>query len=103
VLGAFAALVVAGTRVARRARDPFTLLVAFAMTALIALPAAVNAGVVMGVVPTTGFTLPFLSFGGSSLLTCSLALGILLRIAAREAPARPRRVAGAAPRGLLAS
>jgi cell division protein FtsW len=103
VLGAFAALVVAGTRVARRARDPFTLLVAFAMTALIALPAAVNAGVVMGVVPTTGFTLPFLSFGGSSLLTCSLALGILLRIAAREAPAHPRRVAGAAPRGLVAS
>jgi cell division protein FtsW len=103
VLGAFAALVVAGTRVARRARDPFTLLVAFAMTALIALPAAVNAGVVMGVVPTTGFTLPFLSFGGSSLLSCSLALGILLRIAAREAPARPRRVAGAAPRGLVAS
>jgi cell division protein FtsW len=103
VLGAFAALVVAGTRVARRARDPFTLLVAFAMTALIALPAAVNTGVVMGVVPTTGFTLPFLSFGGSSLLSCSLALGILLRIAAREAPACPRRVAGAAPRGLVAS
>ena len=103
VLGAFAALVLAGTRVARRARDPFILLVAFAMTTLIALPAAVNAGVVMGVVPTTGFTLPFLSFGGSSLLSCSLALGILLRIAAREAPVRPRRVAGAAPRGLVAS
>jgi cell division protein FtsW len=103
VFALFAALLVIGTRVARRAPDRFALLVAFAMTASITLPAAVNAGVVMGVLPTTGFTLPFLSFGGSSLITCSLALGVLLRIAAHEAPARPARVAGAAPRGLVAS
>jgi len=103
VLGAFAALIVAGTRIARRARDPFALLVAFGMMALIAVPAAVNAAVVMGLLPTTGFPLPFLSLGGNSLLVCSLALGILLRIASREAAPRERRVAGAAPRGLVAS
>ena len=88
VLGAFAALVVAGTRIARCAREPFALLAAFGMTSLIAVPAAVNAGVVMGLLPTTGFTLPFLSFGGTSFLVCSLALAILLRIATHESSGR---------------
>jgi len=95
VLGAFAALTLAGLRVARRAADPFAQLLAFAMTAFIALPAAVNAAVVMGVLPTTGFTLPFLSFGSNSLVVCTLALGVLLRIASVEAaaagPLRRRR------------
>lgn len=89
VLGAFGALVVAGLRVARRAKSPFPMLVAFAMTALVALPAAVNAGVAMGVLPTTGFTLPFLSVGSNSLVVCGLAMGILLRIGAVEAPPGP--------------
>jgi cell division protein FtsW len=98
VLGAFAALVVAGLRVARRAREPFVVLVAFAMTALVAVPAAVNAGVAMGVLPTTGFALPFLSVGSNSLVMCALAVGILLRIASYEAPPAHPRLAGAASR-----
>ncbi len=101
VLGAFAALALAGLRVARRARDPFALLAAFGMTVLIAVPAGVNAGVVMGLLPTTGLTLPFLSFGSNSLLTTALAVGMLLRIARHEAPPQPLRVRGAAPRGLV--
>jgi cell division protein FtsW len=101
VLGLFAALVVAGTRVALRARDPFTLLVAFGMTTLLALPAVVNAGVVMGLLPTTGFPLPFVSYGSNALLVCGLALGQLLRIGVWEAPLREPRVGGASPRGLL--
>jgi cell division protein FtsW len=98
VLGAFAAFVVAGTRIARRARDPFALLTAFGMTALIALPALVNAAVVMGLAPTKGFTLPFLSYGGNSLLVCALAVGILLRVGAFEARPEPRRIGAAASR-----
>jgi cell division protein FtsW len=101
VLGAFAALVVAGTRIAARAADPFSQLLAFGMTALIAIPAVINAAVVMGVLPTTGFTLPFISFGANSLIVCSIAIGILLRIASHEVPVRRRRVADASPRGLL--
>jgi cell division protein FtsW len=101
VLGAFAALVVAGTRVAGRARDPFCQLLAFGMTALVALPAVVNTGVVMGLLPTTGFTLPFVSFGANSLVVCSFAVGVLLRIASHEAPPERSRVASASPRGLL--
>jgi cell division protein FtsW len=85
VLGAFAAFVWAGTRIAQRASSPFASLVAIAMTASIGIPAAINAAVVMGSIPTTGFTLPFVSFGGNSLLACSLAVGILLRIGSYEA------------------
>jgi len=98
VLGAFAAFIVAGTRIARRARDPFALLTAFGMTALVALPAIVNAAVVMGLAPTKGFTLPFLSYGGNSLLVCALAVGILLRLASCEAAPEARRIGAAAAR-----
>jgi len=101
VLGCFAALVVAGTRIARRAGDPFCQLLAFGMTAMIAVPAAVNASVVMGLLPTTGFTLPFISFGANSLVFCAIGIGILLRIGAREGAPQQHRVAHAAPRGLL--
>jgi cell division protein FtsW len=98
VLGAFAAFVWAGVQIARRAQEPLSALVAIGMTSLIGIPAAVNAGVVMGLLPTTGFTLPFVSYGGNSLLICSLAVGILLRVGAREAaPAQPR-ISGASRR-----
>jgi cell division protein FtsW len=91
VLGAFAAFVWAGVRIAQRAQEPFAALVAIGMTSLIGIPAAVNAAVVMGLLPTTGFTLPFVSYGGNSLLICSLAVGILLRVGACEAaPIQPR-------------
>ncbi len=98
VLGAFAALVWAGARIARRAREPLAALVAIGMTALIGIPAAINASVVMGLLPTTGFTLPFVSYGGNSLLVCSLALGVLLRIGACEAAPAPTRISGASRR-----
>jgi len=98
VLGAFAGFAWAGTRIAKRAREPFAALVALAMTSLIGIPAAVNAGVVMGLLPTTGFTLPFVSYGGNSLLICSLAVGILLRIGACEAAPVQTRISGASRR-----
>jgi len=91
VLGLFAALALAGVRVALRAHEPFAQLVAFAMTAFLALPAAVNAAVVMGLLPTTGFTLPFLSFGSNSLLVCALSVGVLLRVASEQTARTPRR------------
>jgi cell division protein FtsW len=98
VLGAFAAFVWAGVRIAQRAQEPFTALVAIGMTSLIGIPAAVNAGVVMGLLPTTGFTLPFVSYGGNSLLICSLAVGILLRVGACEAAPIQPRISGASRR-----
>jgi len=98
VLGAFAALVWAGMRIAQHAREPLAALVALGMTTLIGIPALVNASVVMGLLPTTGFTLPFVSYGGNSLLICSLAIGILLRVGACEAAPTPTRISGASRR-----
>ncbi len=96
VLGAFAALCFAGLRIARRARTPFALLAASACTAIVVVPALCNAAVVMGLVPTKGLTLPFLSHGTNSLLCTALAIGILLR-AGRE-PYSPPRTHSAARR-----
>jgi len=101
VLGSFAALTISGLRIAGRARDPFVRLVACGMTMAIVVPAAVNAAVVMGVLPTTGFTLPFLSYGRVSIVTCGLAVGILLRIGAFEAAPTAAKVAGAARRRVV--
>ncbi len=101
VIGAFAALLLGGLRVARRARDRFSLLVAFATTLFLTLPAAVNAAVVMGLLPTKGLAMPFLSYGRSSTLACFTALGLLLGIARREAAPIPPAIAGAGRRGLL--
>jgi len=102
VLGAFASLITAGTAIAMRARDPFATQMAFGMTALVGLPAAINAAVVMGLLPTTGFTLPFVSFGANSMLMCAVAVGILLRISAVEAAPQTVRISGAARRRSVA-
>jgi cell division protein FtsW len=95
VLGAFAALAVAGLRIALRARDSFAMLLAVAMTALLTVPALLNAAVVMGVVPTKGLTLPFLSYGRTSLVVSFLAVGVLLGIGRREGRAPAPQVARA--------
>ena len=84
VLGAFAALWLAGTRAARRATDRLDLLCAFGMVTLLTVPAFLNASVVMGLVPTKGLTLPFLSYGRTSLVVSCFALGILLGVARRH-------------------
>jgi cell division protein FtsW len=86
VLGAFAALWTAGTRAARRATDRFDLLVGFAMVTLLTIPAFLNASVVMGLVPTKGLTLPFLSYGRTSLVMSCFDLGLLLGVARRHPP-----------------
>ncbi|MEB2346023.1 MAG: putative peptidoglycan glycosyltransferase FtsW [Deltaproteobacteria bacterium] len=100
VLGCFAALLAAGVRVAARARTRFAFLVAFSMTALVAVPGAINAAVVMGMVPPTGLTLPFVSYGRSSLLVSFAAVGILLGISRREGARREEAPVRAARKGV---
>jgi cell division protein FtsW len=101
VLGAFAALLVAGVRIALRCRQRFAMLLAFGMTGLIAVPALVNAAVVMGLAPTKGLTLPFLSYGRSSLLVCCVTLGVLASVARSQAQAERSAGNGSHPRGLV--
>ncbi|NNL67079.1 MAG: FtsW/RodA/SpoVE family cell cycle protein, partial [Myxococcales bacterium] len=95
VLGAFAALLVGGTRIARRAESQFGALLAFGMTSLLVVPAVVNAAVVTGLVPTKGMALPFLSYGRTGIVMCFVALGILLGVGVRDARPRSQPVRGA--------
>ena len=82
VLALFGVVVWRGIRVALRAPDLFGTYVAFGLTMLIGLQTLINMGVVTGLLPTKGLTLPFFSYGGSSLICTMLAVGILLHISA---------------------
>jgi cell division protein FtsW len=78
-----------GARIAVGAPDDFGKLLALGLSLLIVVQAFINIGVVTGSLPTTGIPLPFISYGGSSLLTCMIASGILLNISRyREAAFR---------------
>jgi cell division protein FtsW len=76
----FAVLVWRGLRIGLRAPDPFGAYLALGLTVLLATETLVNLGVVTGLLPTKGLPLPFISFGGSALLSTMLAAGILLNI-----------------------
>ena len=85
--GTFALLVVFGLllwkgfAIARRCADPFGKLLAAGITLLLGLQMGVNIGMAMGLFPTKGATLPFISAGGSSLLCSLAAVGLLLSVA----------------------
>jgi len=84
VIAAFAAFAFAGFTIALRARDPYGKLLAAGITSLVCGQAAVNLGAVLGIAPLTGIPLPFVSFGGTSLLVLLASVGILLNIAVDE-------------------
>jgi rod shape determining protein RodA len=70
--------------VASRARDSFGVLLAFGLTAMIFCQVLVNIGMATGSLPVVGITLPFFSYGGSSLLASMLAVGLLMNISMRR-------------------
>lgn len=80
-----------GLRTALRAPDNFGMLLAIGITSIVVLQAILNAAVVVAIAPPTGVTLPFVSYGGSSLVTMMGAVGILLSIGrfSGENPAKP--------------
>jgi len=108
VIGGFAAFAVAGFRIALGCRDRFGKLLAAGITALVSGQAAVNLAAVLGIAPLTGIPLPFVSYGGSSLVVLLVGVGILLNIAVNgevvrarmpDRGRRDRRARAAGPRG----
>lgn len=90
ILGLFALLAFRGLRIGRRAPDPFGALLACGITCWLVAQAAINIGSVANAIPFTGVPLPFVSFGGSSLVTSLAAVGILLNISRHTTrPAQP--------------
>jgi len=83
IIALFAILVGAAYQVHRRTTDVFGSLVALGIGVWIGIQAMVNIGVTLGVLPNKGLTLPFVSYGGSSLLVMLCATGMLLSIAAK--------------------
>ncbi|MFN0051711.1 MAG: FtsW/RodA/SpoVE family cell cycle protein [Planctomycetales bacterium] len=77
----YVVLVGLGLRIATATREPFGRLLAVGIVTLLATQATINSGMTVGLLPITGITLPLVSYGGSSLLFTSLALGLLTNIA----------------------
>jgi cell division protein FtsW len=73
-----------GIRIALRAPDRYGFLVSGGITAMIMINALVNAGVAVNLLPTTGLTFPFLSYGGSSLIVQLIGVGILMNISSQK-------------------
>ena len=85
VVGLYAMIVWRGIVIAMRAQDLFGSYLAVGLVSALGLQVCVNIGVVMGLLPTKGLTLPFLSYGGTSLVMNAAAIGILMNISARQA------------------
>ncbi len=80
----FAALCGGAFMIAAQCRDPFGRLVPIGLAAMLFSQMTINTGMTIGVLPITGVTLPFVSYGGSSLLSAWIMVGLLLNIAARR-------------------
>jgi cell division protein FtsW len=84
----YLAIVSRGVKIALNARDDYGSFLAFGISTLFGVQALVNLAVAMAILPTKGLTLPFLSYGGSSLLVNAVGVGILLNIS-RPRPTEP--------------
>jgi cell division protein FtsW len=85
ILTLYAMVIWRGTLIACRSEDNFGMLMAAGITMAIGLQVSINMGVALGLLPTKGLTLPFLSYGGTSLLLNMACIGILMNIGARHA------------------
>ena len=92
ILGLYVLIFWRGISIARNSRDSFGSFVAIGLTTAIGLQVCVNTGVALGLLPTKGLTLPFLSYGGTSLLINMASIGILMNIgAAKKVITTPKR------------
>jgi cell division protein FtsW len=85
VIALFLVILFRGMRIAHDEPDPFASLLAVGLTALLSIQALINMSVVIGLIPTKGLPLPFLSYGGTSIIIAMAALGALLALGRRPA------------------
>jgi cell division protein FtsW len=90
--GTYLLIVIRGVKIAFSAEDEYGSYVAFGLSLLLGVQTLVNLGVAMAILPTKGLTLPFVSYGGSSLLVNGAAVGILLSISRTGGPVHNQRV-----------
>jgi cell division protein FtsW len=84
LIALFALLVIRGLYKAMKISDPFEQIAAAGLFAMVGMQAFINIVVNLGLVPTKGMTLPFISYGGSSMLAMSLTLGMALALTRRQ-------------------
>ena len=99
----YVVMIICGVAIALNSRDRFGMLFGFGIVVMFALQAALNIGVTTAVLPNKGITLPFISYGGSSLVFCLLGVGILLNIyrqgiSEKAVRVRMKRPVGGTPR-----
>jgi rod shape determining protein RodA len=80
----FLIIIAWGLSIAGRCRDPFGILLSVGVTAMIAWQVLINIGMVMGLMPVVGVTLPFISYGGSSIITMMMGVGLLMNVSMRR-------------------
>lgn len=90
----FLVIVARGVKIALSADDEYGQYIAIGISVLFGAQALINIAVAMSIFPTKGLTLPFVSYGGSSLLVCASAMGILLSISRRSASVGNVRLSG---------
>jgi rod shape determining protein RodA len=84
LLLAFLLFITWGFRIAQRSRDAFGKILAVGVTCMIAWQVFINIGMVMGLMPVVGVTLPFISYGGSSIISMMLGVGLMLNVSMRQ-------------------
>ena len=80
----FLLLILWGLNIAQSCRDPFGTILSVGVTAMIFWQVVINIGMVMGLLPVVGVTLPFISYGGSSIITVMIGVGLLMNVSMRR-------------------
>lgn len=80
----FLIIIAWGLNIAGRCRDPFGTILSVGVTAMLAWQVLINIGMVMGLMPVVGVTLPFISYGGSSIITMMMGIGLLMNVSMRR-------------------
>ena len=80
VIGGLAFIVLRGLSIAMTTKDPLARMLAAGVSSMIGIQAFVNLGGLSGIIPLTGVTLPFISYGGTSIILLSLAMGVLMNV-----------------------